>query len=373
MARSGVRVLAAMGVLALLAAGCAPKPRISPAVLACTAAAPTARVLAQRVSACSGLIATAKGDDLRMALRARGTAYRQQANYTAALRDFNQALALKGDDASAFDGRGLVFKDQGDLARARADIEQAIRLDPNAPAGYNNRSIVERRQGDLASALRDANRAIELSPGNANPWAERGLVYLAKRQFELAVADFADAVKIDPTLAFAWDGEGDAERGKGDVADALRDYNQASTAYFNTEYYRRAIGESDKAVALKPDDAESLNNRCWTRGVADIELDTALADCQRSLQVRPGDADTLDSLAFVHFRRGDFQVAIDGYTAALARNPKLAASMFMRGVSKLRAGDADGGQADIDAAEQLDSAVAGEFASYGVTADTGGK
>jgi Flp pilus assembly protein TadD len=89
--------------------------------------------------------------------------------------------------------------------------------------------------------------------------------------------------------------------------------------------------------------------------------------------VRPGDAATLDSLAFVHFRQGDFAGAIDGYTAALAKNPKLAPSMFMRGVCKLRAGDADGGQADIAAAEQLDSGVAGQFASYGVIPDAGAK
>jgi len=44
-----------------------------------------------------------------------------------------------------------------------------------------------------------------------------------------------------------------------------------------------------------------------------------LADCQRSLQVRPGDADTLDSLAFVHFRQGNFADAVTGYDAALAK------------------------------------------------------
>jgi hypothetical protein len=41
--------------------------------------------------------------------------------------------------------------------------------------------------------------------------------------------------------------------------------------------------------------------------------------------------------------------------------------MFMRGVAKLRAGDADGGEADIDAAEAMDGSVAGQFAGYGVT------
>jgi tetratricopeptide (TPR) repeat protein len=361
-----MRGLAAIGVLALLLAACAPKPRPSPAMLVCTRTVAMPSSIQRRVSACTGLIQTAKGDDLRLALRARGEAYRAQANYAAAMQDFNRALALKSDDDAALDGRGLAFMAQGDLARAGADFDLAIRVNPNGAAGYNNRGIVERRRGDLTGALRDANRAIELSPGTANHWASRGLVYLAKRRFELAIADFADALRIDPNLVSALDGQGDAERAKGDIAGALQAYNQAATAYFNIEQYRRALTESDKALAAKPDDAESLNNRCWTRAVGNFELNLALADCERSLALRPVDANTLDSQAFVRFRMGQFSQAIAGYDAALTWNPKLAPSMFMRGVAKLRAGDTDGGQADIDAAGQMDSSVAGQFASYGV-------
>ena len=366
------RRAAAGGVLMLLLAACGPKPTLSPAMLACLNPERSPPALARKVSACSGLIATAQGDDLRTALRARGAAYRRQANYAAALQDFDRALGLKRDDATALDGRGLVFMAQGDLVRASADFDRAIQVEPAGAAAYNNRGVVEQRRGDYAGALRDENRAIELGPRTANHWDNRGLTYLARRQFELAIADFADALKIDPNQVSALDGLGDAERGKGDIADALEAYNEAATSYFNVQQYSRALAEADKALAVKSDDPETLNNRCWTRAVANLELDRALADCQRSLQVRPGDAATLDSLAFVHFRMGQFSLAITGYGAALATNPKQAPSLYMRGVARLRAGDADAGRADIDAAEQMDNSVAGQFASYGVTPPAAG-
>jgi tetratricopeptide (TPR) repeat protein len=357
----------ALTVILLLALAACARPARSPVMMACAGPAPTPASLQMKANACTSLLATAQGDDLVVVLRSRGEAYRQQADNAAALADFNRALTLKRDDAGALDGRGLVYMAEGDLARAAGDFDAAIRASPGDSAGYNNRGVVEQRRGDYADALRDENRAIELGPRVANHWANRGLVLLGKRRFELALADFADALRLDPRLITALDGRGEAEVAKGDAADAVLAYDQAGNVYFEAQQYPRALAEDDRALAIKSDDAEALNNRCWTRAVADLQLPLALADCEHSLQVRPGDAATLDSDAFVHFRMGEFSQAVAGYDAALAKNPKLAPSMFMRGVAKLHAGDADGGQADIDSAEQMDSGVAGQFASYGVT------
>jgi tetratricopeptide (TPR) repeat protein len=261
----------------------------------------------------------------------------------------------------------MIYLDGGDFAKATADFNQAIRLQPNGPAAYNDRGAVERRQGNLAAALRDDNRAIELGPGIANSWGSRGLVFLARHRYGLALADFTDALRLDPTLVFAMDGAGDAFLARGDVAHAVGAYNEAATADFEAQDYHAAIAEGDKAVAAKPNDPTSLNNRCWTRGVGNFELDLAMADCALSLRLRPGDPNTLDSEAMVYFRKGEIDEAIAGYDAALAKNPKLAPSMFMRGVAKIWAGETDDGQSDIDDATALDASVAATFAGYGIT------
>jgi Flp pilus assembly protein TadD len=75
----------------------------------------------------------------------------------------------------------------------------------------------------------------------------------------------------------------------------------------------------------------------------------------------------LDSRAFVAFRQGRWQAAIDDYSAALAKDPKLSSSLYMRGVAKMRAGDSVNGQSDINAAASADSNIADQYASYGVT------
>ena len=52
---------------------------------------------------------------------------------------------------------------------------------------------------------------------------------------------------------------------------------------------------------------------------------------------------------------------------ALGRNPKLASSLYGRGLAKLEKGDAAGGEADIAAAKAIQANIAEEFARYGVT------
>ena len=52
-------------------------------------------------------------------------------------------------------------------------------------------------------------------------------------------------------------------------------------------------------------------------------------------------------------RLGELDNAIADYDAALKLNPKLAASLYGRGLAKLKKGDTGGGNADITAAKAI--------------------
>jgi tetratricopeptide (TPR) repeat protein len=73
-----------------------------------------------------------------------------------------------------------------------------------------------------------------------------------------------------------------------------------------------------------------------------------------------------DSRAFVHFRAGEMDAALEDCNAALAIAPKLASSLFMRGIVRLRLGHADEGQADLLAAREIDPSIDGIYARFGV-------
>jgi hypothetical protein len=62
---------------------------------------------------------------------------------------------------------------------------------------------------------------------------------------------------------------------------------------------------------------------------------------------------------------GQFEAAIRDYDAALKADPKIAESLYGRGVAKVKNGDADG-NADIAAAKALNPNIAELMAKLGV-------
>lgn len=135
-------------------------------------------------------------------------------------------------------------------------------------------------------------------------------------------------------------------------------------AYLAMDDYGRAIDDFDKLVDLQPNSPNGLRERCFARAASGRDLDDALQDCNKALKL--GDMAALDARCFLGYRMGQYAAAIADCTAALARNPKLASSLYVRGLAKMKSGDAAGGQADLTAAAALDPSIADTYANYGV-------
>jgi tetratricopeptide (TPR) repeat protein len=67
-----------------------------------------------------------------------------------------------------------------------------------------------------------------------------------------------------------------------------------------------------------------------------------------------------------NLKSGNFDKAAADYDAALKLDPKLAASLYGRGIAKQKKGDIAGGEADLVAAKAIDPKIAETFAGYGV-------
>ena len=84
------------------------------------------------------------------------------------------------------------------------------------------------------------------------------------------------------------------------------------------------------------------------------------------MRLRAGDASTLDSRGFVYLKLGRLDDAVADFDAALKLSPKLAGSLYARGVVKLKQGSAAAGNADIAAAKLLQADIAEDYARFGV-------
>ena len=73
-----------------------------------------------------------------------------------------------------------------------------------------------------------------------------------------------------------------------------------------------------------------------------------------------------DSRGFVYFRKGDMTKAVADYDAALSLQPRMAETLYKRGLAKNRKGDAVGGKSDIAAALRLDAHAGDDMNEIGL-------
>jgi tetratricopeptide (TPR) repeat protein len=80
----------------------------------------------------------------------------------------------------------------------------------------------------------------------------------------------------------------------------------------------------------------------------------------------PNVAATFDSRGLIYLKMGQWDSAIDDYSSALGVDPRLASSLYGRGLARLNKGDTSDGNADIAEAKAIEANIVQDFARYGV-------
>jgi tetratricopeptide (TPR) repeat protein len=117
------------------------------------------------------------------------------------ISDYNQAIALDPNNASAYVSRAKVFLRKGAVNQAISDYTQAIVLDPKNATAYVNRGVAYAKKGGLDQAISDFSQAIAFDPNNANVYVNRGLAYKSKKMKREAIADFKTYLQLVPNAS----------------------------------------------------------------------------------------------------------------------------------------------------------------------------
>jgi len=124
----------------------------------------------------------------------RGVAKHDLGEYEAAITDYDEAIRLQSDHASAYHNRGLA---KAYLSQYEADFDEAIKLQPNANT-YHNRGTAKHNLGEYAAAITDYDEAIRLQPDHASAYHNRGTAKHALGENEAAIADDDEAIRLHP-------------------------------------------------------------------------------------------------------------------------------------------------------------------------------
>jgi tetratricopeptide (TPR) repeat protein len=98
------------------------------------------------------------------------------------------------------------------------------------------------------------------------------------------------------------------------------------------------------------------------------ELDEAIQDCDKALDLQPKNPHFLDSRGWARLRRGDDREALKDYERALKIKPDLAWTLYGRGLVRIRLGEVEAGRADLEAARKLEADIDVQTGRYGLAA-----
>lgn len=311
------------------------------------------------------------------ALGVRASARLLLGRFGDALSDTDAALAISPDTQIEL-LRSTALAGLGRRDEALAEMDRAVGADPKDEKMRKFRAELRSQFGERDLAIADYSALIGQSP-EVDYYIDRAALWgdadRAKRD-----SDLKAALALDPHSTVALGFRASIEIAAGDFAGAQADIDAIDKAEKDSDRAyqlkvqllekearkREALALLDGYVAKHPDSAVALNNRCWAKATLNLEVDTALADCDAALKLVPYSAATLDSRGFARLRLGQLDAAIADYDSALKLAPALSDSLYGRAIARARKGDEAGAREDLAAARKLSSDIDARFASFGM-------
>ncbi|MGA3236908.1 MAG: hypothetical protein ABSG03_11425 [Bryobacteraceae bacterium] len=209
-----------------------------------------------------------------------------------------------------------------------ASLDRAIAADPNFGPAYRMLAQLDAQRGDHAAALADLDRA--RARGDAMAPIERARIAVEAAVLNgdsaLRMQALAALARLEPANPRTWQTLADTAMGR-------HDYRLAADAY------RRALEQ-------EPESANLLNELGYAAAYAG-DFDAGLAALRHYRQLRPNDANALDSLGDLNFLSGHLRQAEDLYLQANRRDPNVLpggpdGDLFKAAMARIMTGDIAG-------------------------------
>lgn len=268
------------------------------------------------------------------ALLTRALFHARAGDLRAALADYDRAAMLWPNDAEVYLRRGLCYVELDDYDRALPNFLRVTHLRPRDPSAYLWLSRSLRARNNTEAAIRACGRAIQFAPWRGYLYAFRAGCFLDQDCREEALRDLDRCLELDPKDASSLRLRACLHTGEGKEA--------------------RELSDLTRSLAIEPDHTGALSARARCHEHLG-NTDLVLKDLSRALALDPRDASLRARRASAHLAKGAHAAAIDDLSAVIESEGGLvAASLWKRGLARLRLGDEDGARADCQRALAVD-------------------
>ena len=156
-----------------------------------------------------------------------GFALDKKGQTDAAIRQYQEAIRLKPDNAEAHNNLGMALVKKGQIEEAISQCQEAIRLKADYSEARNNLGVALVRKRQVDEAISQYQEAIRLKPDNAQAHYNLGIALGRKSRIDEAISQFQEAIRLEPDNAAAHINLGVALGMKGQIDGAIHQFQEA--------------------------------------------------------------------------------------------------------------------------------------------------
>ena len=268
---------------------------------------------------------------LASAYNGLGLAYTMLERYSEAVIAQRKALELQPDLAKAYAGLGLTYFRQNVLKSALEHYRHAVALDPEFLEARLKIGIILLNQERYTEAIDTYLAILDIKPNDPEVYYNLGLCYAHQAKAggdELPVEDLTISAltTLEKAVALSVSDAGDLSETEqppflaetyyliGELQASKADFNAAEKAYLASGLPKayHALAQLIAKFARKNQDNSKR----------DANLETARRYAQEAVQLDPNVASYYNTLALIDFQRGDYSQAEQAIRKALELDPK---------------------------------------------------
>jgi tetratricopeptide (TPR) repeat protein len=247
-----------------------------------------------------------------------GDGWRDAGKPLEAIAAYEQAVRLSPESSNALRSLASGLSAGGQISRAEEILKRALRIEPEDPITWYRYGMLDSMSGRTGPALEKIRKAMELDPSLPEQSRSLAEVLVKSGQADLAMAALREALRTDPYDDAAWDLAGRVLTGKGDMPEALYDFEKAvrlrpgygphlhdfALALVRADRFDEAQVRAEAAVRADPNlaDAHELLGGLFARK---RQLPEAAREYRRTLELRPASGSAHLHLGNVLAAQGD--------------------------------------------------------------------
>lgn len=235
-----------------------------------------------------------------------GMIYREQENYPAAVDTFRKMLTLGDENArSGYQEIIDTYRDAKQWPQATAAAKEAVQ---KMPEDRDLRMVLDAQLADMGQtdqAVSDVRSMLKGGPEDRDVYVRLGIIYTRTKQWN----DALEALSKAEQLSTKAEDKAYVYFLRGDLYQRQKMYDQADSEF------RKVLSSTSPS---DPQAAATLNYLGYMNADRGVKLDESLTFIKQALTFEPNNPAYLDSLGWVYFKQGKYDLAEENLNKAAA-------------------------------------------------------